>query len=98
MIWLAIITRSDIAYTVSKLAIYLTNPTQDHMDAVIWYAEYLLHSKADSICIGGEQSSLNLKALSMPRGPTMLTTVAQRAVLYSPLVVVQSSGSLDANL
>jgi hypothetical protein len=27
MIWLATITRGDIAYTVSKLAMYLTNPT-----------------------------------------------------------------------
>jgi hypothetical protein len=61
MMWPATITRGDIAYTVSKLAMYLTNPTQDHMDAAIWCAEYLLHSKADGICIGGEQSSLQLE-------------------------------------
>jgi hypothetical protein len=45
----------------SKLAIYLINPTQDHIDATVWYAEYLLHSKVDSICLGGEQSSLQLE-------------------------------------
>jgi hypothetical protein len=31
------------------------------MDAIIWYAEYLLYSKADGIYIGGEQSSLQLE-------------------------------------
>jgi hypothetical protein len=61
MMWLATITRGDIAYTVSKLAMYLTNPTQDHIDAAVWCAEYLLHSKADGICLGGEQSSLQLE-------------------------------------
>jgi hypothetical protein len=31
------------------------------MDAAVRCAEYLLHSKADSICIGGKQSSLQLE-------------------------------------
>jgi hypothetical protein len=53
MMWPATITRGDIAYTVNKLAMYLTNPTQDHMDAAIWCAEYLLHSKTDGICLSG---------------------------------------------
>jgi hypothetical protein len=61
MIWPATITRGDITYTISKLAIYLTNPTQDHIEAAVWCAEYLLHSKADGIYLGGEQSSLQLE-------------------------------------
>jgi hypothetical protein len=45
----------------SKLAMYLTNPTQDYIDAAVWYAKYLLYSKADGICLGGEQSSLQFE-------------------------------------
>jgi hypothetical protein len=60
--WPATVTRGDIAYNVSKLAMYLTNLIQDHIDAAVWCAEHLLHSKADGICMGGEQSSLQLES------------------------------------
>lgn len=61
MMWPATITRGDVAYTISKLAMYLTNPTQDHVDAATWCAEYLLYSKTDGICLGGEQSAFQLE-------------------------------------
>jgi hypothetical protein len=56
--WLVTITRGDIAITVSKLAIHLTNLTTDHLQAAIHYAEYLLATKNDSICLGSDELQL----------------------------------------
>jgi hypothetical protein len=55
VIWLVTITRGDIAVTISELAIHLTNPTTDHLKAVIHCAEYLLATKNDSICLSGDE-------------------------------------------
>lgn len=61
MMWPATITRGDIATTVSKLAMYLTNPTQDHFDAAVWCAEYLLHTKTEGLCLGGNDGQPTLQ-------------------------------------
>ena len=63
MMWPATITRGDVAATVSKLAMYLTNPTQDHFDAAVWCAEYMLHTRTEGLCLGGndEDSTLQLE-------------------------------------
>jgi hypothetical protein len=53
--WPVTITRGDISSTVSKLAIYLNNPTVSHFEAAVHYAEYLLATKNDSICLGGDE-------------------------------------------
>jgi hypothetical protein len=46
------ITRSDTTLIVSKLAMYLTNLTQEHLNAAEHCAEYLLFNKTDGICLG----------------------------------------------
>jgi hypothetical protein len=56
--WPATITRGDIAATVSKLAMYLTNPTTLHYEAALHCAEYLLATKNDGICLGGNELQL----------------------------------------
>jgi hypothetical protein len=61
LMWPATITRGDVAATVSKLAMYLTNPTQEHLDAAIYCAGYLLHGKSDGVCLGGDESILELE-------------------------------------
>jgi hypothetical protein len=58
LMWLVTITRGDIAVAVSKLAIHLTNPTTDHPQAAIHCAEYLLATKNDGICLGGDELQL----------------------------------------
>jgi hypothetical protein len=58
VMWPATITRGDIAVTVSKLAMNLTNPTTDHLQAAIHCAEYLLATKNDGICLGGGELQL----------------------------------------
>jgi len=58
MMWPATITRGDIAATVSKLAMYLTNPTAEHHEAALHCAEYLLTTKNDGICLGGDELQL----------------------------------------
>ena len=58
LMWLATITRGDIATTVSKLATYLTNPTAEHQDAALHCAEYLLATKNDGICLGSKDLQL----------------------------------------
>ena len=41
---------------------YLTNPTQEHMDAATYCAEYLLFTKENGICLGSsEDESLQLE-------------------------------------
>jgi hypothetical protein len=55
MMWPVTITRGNISSTVSKLAIYLNNPTVSHFEATIHYAEYLLATKNDSICLSGDE-------------------------------------------
>jgi hypothetical protein len=37
---------------------HLTNPTTDHLKAAIHCAEYLLATKNDSICLGGDELQL----------------------------------------
>jgi transposase InsO family protein len=58
LMWPATITRGDVAVTVSKLAMHLTNPTTDHLQAAIHCAEYLLATKNDGICLGGNELQL----------------------------------------
>jgi hypothetical protein len=58
LMWPATITRGDIAVTVSKLAMHLTNPTTDHLKSAIHCAEYLLATKNDGICLGGDELQL----------------------------------------
>ena len=58
LMWPATITRGDIAATVSKLAMYLTNPTTEHHEAALHCAEYLLATKTDGICLGGDELQL----------------------------------------
>lgn len=58
MMWPATITRGDIAATVSKLAMYLTNPTANHLEAAVHCAEYLLATKNDGICLGDSELQL----------------------------------------
>jgi hypothetical protein len=58
LMWPATITRGDIAVTISKLAIHLTNPTTDHLQAAIHCAEYLLATKNDGICLGSDELQL----------------------------------------
>jgi hypothetical protein len=43
---------------VSKLAIYLNNPTVSHVEAAIHCAEYLLATKNDGICLGSDELQL----------------------------------------
>jgi hypothetical protein len=62
LMWPAQITRGDAAFAVSKLAMYLTNPTQEHMDAATYCAEYLLYTKENGICLSSsEDESLQLE-------------------------------------
>jgi hypothetical protein len=56
--WPITITRGDISSTVSKLAIYLNNPTISYFEATIYYAKYLLATKNDSICLSGDELQL----------------------------------------
>ncbi|KAI6787438.1 hypothetical protein KC343_g10664 [Hortaea werneckii] len=56
LMWPAQITRGDAALIVSKLAMYLTNPTQEHLDAAEHCAEYLLYNKSDGICLGANDN------------------------------------------
>jgi hypothetical protein len=58
MMWPATITRGDISATVSKLAMYLNNPTASHSEAAVHCAEYLLATKNDGICLGGNDLEL----------------------------------------
>jgi hypothetical protein len=52
MMWPAQITCGDAAMAVSKLSMYLANPTQEHMDAALHCAEYLYFNQYDGICLG----------------------------------------------
>jgi hypothetical protein len=58
LMWPATITRGDVAATVSKLAMYLTNPTELHYEAALHCAEYLLATKNNGICLGSSELQL----------------------------------------
>lgn len=65
MMWPVTITRGDVATTVSKLAMYLTNPTQDHFDAAVCCAECLLHTETDGLCLGGNDGHSTLQLVCL---------------------------------
>jgi hypothetical protein len=58
MMWPVTITRDDISATVSKLAMYLNNPTASHSEAAVHCAEYLLATKNNGIRLGGNDLEL----------------------------------------
>ena len=53
VLYSAIMIRPDVAYAVSQLSQYLTNPSQAHLDAVEYLIVYLYRSRHKGITYGG---------------------------------------------
>jgi hypothetical protein len=64
VLYAAIMTRLDVAYTAALLSQFLTNPGPEHIDAVDWTIRYLFGTRFLGIQYSGEHQEVNLMIAS----------------------------------
>ena len=90
--YLASATRPDIAFAVSKLSRFVSNPGDDHWHALERVMRYLKGTASYGIHYSGYPR--NWKVIVIPIGYLMLMRLRPRVVMFLHLVVVLFPGSL----
>ena len=58
LMYAMVCTRPDIAYAVSNVSRFLSNPGREHWNAVKWIMRYLKETSSLNLCFGGEKPML----------------------------------------
>ena len=58
LMYAMVCTRPDIAYAVSNVSRFLSNPGREHWNAVKWIMRYLKGTSSLNLCFGGEKPML----------------------------------------
>jgi hypothetical protein len=90
--YLASATRPDISYAVSKLSRFVSNPGEDHWQALERVLRYLKGTMSYGFTIPGTLGYL--KGIVMPTGSLMLMRFMPQVVMFSHLEVALFHGSL----